>query len=77
MRYQEETQQPHVDGPVYSQTAGLHFMLNFTVALGLVIGVILLWLGRKGRVMWLQVWSVGLILFSIVYLAMAVLGLVR
>ena len=34
--------------PVYSQSDGLHFMLNFTVALALIFGVVLLWLGRRG-----------------------------
>jgi hypothetical protein len=64
-------------GPVYSQTDGLHFMLNFTVALGLVIGVVLLWLGWRGRVLWLQVWSVGLVVASLAYLGAAALGLTR
>ncbi|MFM1891776.1 MAG: hypothetical protein RLZ44_853 [Pseudomonadota bacterium] len=72
MRYQEEL----VAEPVYSQTAGLHFMLNFTVALALLIGVVLLWLGRRGRVMWLTVWSAGLILASVLYLGAAALGLI-
>lgn len=70
MRYQEELTQE----PVYSQTAGLHFMLNFTVALALLIGVLLLWLGRRGRVMWLTVWSAGLVLVSLLYLGAAALG---
>ena len=48
--------------------------LNFTVALGLIIGVVLLWLGRRGRVLWLQVWSAGLVVFSIAYLGAAVMG---
>ena len=33
---------------IYSQSSGLHFMLNFTVALALIIGLALLWLGRRG-----------------------------
>ena len=61
---------------IYSETAGLHFMLNFTVALALLIGVLLWWLGRQGRVLWLQVWSVGLVVFSIAYLGAAVAGLI-
>ena len=59
---------------IYSQSDGLHFMLNFTVALALIIGIALLWLGRRGRVMWLQVWSVGLVVFSIAYLGYAAVG---
>ncbi len=70
MRYQEEI----VQEPLYSQTAGLHFMLNFTVTLALLIGVLLFWLGRRGRVMWLTVWSLGLVVASLLYLGAAVLG---
>ena len=67
MRYEESQGTPPVsEMPIYSQSSGLHFMLNFTVALALLIGVALLWLGRHGRVFWLQVWSAGLIVFSAV-----------
>lgn len=59
---------------VYSDSAGLHFMLNFTVALAFLIGLALLWLGRRGRVLWLQVWSVGLVVFSAAYLVAALFG---
>jgi hypothetical protein len=62
--------------PVYSQSDGLHFMLSFTVALALVIGIGLWWLGRTGRVLWLQVWSIGLVVFSIAYLGAAGLGMI-
>jgi hypothetical protein len=72
VRYEEDAL-----GPVYSQTDGLHFMLNFTVSLALVIGVILLWLAVRGRVMWLKVWSVGLVLASVAYLGAAAFGLTR
>ena len=72
MRYQEDA----ALGPINSQTPGLHFMLNFTVSLALFIGIVLLWLGLRGRVMWLTVWSAGLILSSVLYLGAAVLGLI-
>jgi hypothetical protein len=49
-------------------------MLNFTVALALLIGVALWWLGRTGKVLWLQVWSIGLVFFSVAYLVAAALG---
>ena len=65
MRYQATEATPIEELPLYSQSEGLHFMLNFTVALALVIGVLLLWLGRRGRVLWLQVWSAGLVLASV------------
>lgn len=60
--------------PPYPQSEGLHFMLNFTVTLALVVGLVLLWLGRRGRILWLQVWSVGLVVFSIAYLVGAAAG---
>ena len=40
-------------------------MLLFTAVLSIVIGVILIWLGRKGKQQWLVVWSVGLIICSL------------
>ena len=75
MRYEAgEEVPPASEMVIYSQSDGLHFMLNFTVALALVIGVVLLLLGRRGRVLWLQVWSVGLVVFSVAYLGAAALG---
>ena len=75
MRYEAGEEVPPVSEMViYSQSDGLHFMLNFTVALALVIGVVLLWLGRRGKVMWLQVWSAGLVVFSVAYLGAAMMG---
>lgn len=73
MRYQES----EALGPLYRDTDGLHFMLNFTVALALVIGVILFWLALRGRVLWLKVWSIGLVLASVSYLTAAALGYAR
>ena len=73
MRYRED-QAAEI---VYSQSEGLHFMLTFSVSLGLVIGVALLWLGRHGRVLWLQAWSMGLIAVSITYLAADLFGYVK
>ena len=75
MRY-EEGSVPLDQMQVYSQSEGLHFMLNFTVALALLIGIALWWLGRRGRVLWLQVWSIGLVVFSIAYLGAAIAGLI-
>lgn len=46
----------------------IHNALTITMGLSIVIGIILFYLGRRGKVMWLTVWSVGLILISIFYL---------
>ena len=40
----------------------------FTALLSILIGAILVWLGRRGKQMWLTVWSGGLIVASIVFL---------
>ena len=72
MRYPDD----QVTQSVYAQSEGLQFMLTFSVVLGLLIGVTLLWLGRHGRVLWLQAWSIGLIAVSIAYLAADLLGYV-
>ncbi|MGH1541401.1 MAG: hypothetical protein ACRBHB_13315 [Arenicella sp.] len=40
-------------------------MLLFTAFLGIIIGLALTWLGRKGKIMWMTVWAIGLILCSI------------
>jgi hypothetical protein len=48
-------------------------MLLFTAVLSLLIGFILIWLGRKGKQQWLVVWSIGLIICSLgmgIYLVM-------
>lgn len=74
MRYEATEGVPVSEMPIYSQSDALHFMLNFTVALALVIGIALWWLGRAGRVLWLQVWSIGLVVFSVAYLIAAALG---
>lgn len=76
MRYEATEEVPLEQMTIYSESAGLHFMLNFTVSLALLIGIGLWWLGRRGRVLWLQVWSIGLVFFSIAYLVAAALGLI-
>ena len=68
MRYNEQVD---TSLPLYVESEGLHFMLNFTVALALLIGVVLWQLGRRGNVMWLKVWSIGLVLASVAYLLAA------
>lgn len=74
MRYEASEAVPLDQMTVYSESDGLHFMLNFTVSLALFIGIALWWLGRRGKVLWLQVWSIGLVVFSVAYLIAAALG---
>ena len=40
-------------------------MLLFTAVLSIIIGTILVWLGRRGKQLWMVVWSIGLIICSV------------
>jgi len=40
-------------------------MLLFTAALPILIGIILTYLGHRGRQLWMVTWSIGLIICSI------------
>ena len=40
-------------------------MLLFTALLSIIIGSILIWLGRRGKQLWMVVWSIGLIICSV------------
>ena len=42
-----------------------HMILDMAYWMSIPIGLVLLWMGIKGRVMWLKVWSVGLMLLGI------------
>lgn len=72
MRYREEDPAPNPDYP-YSQD--MHAMLSVSVVLSLMIGILLLYLGRRGKVMWLRWWSGGLIACSVVYLGLDAIGI--
>ncbi len=49
-------------------------VLLLTVVISIVVGIVLIWLARLGKQMWLMVWSVGLVLSSIAYLGWAALN---
>lgn len=40
-------------------------MLLFTAALSILIGIILTYLGHRGKQLWMVTWSIGLIICSI------------
>lgn len=61
--------------PLYPHSQSMHNMLTFSTLLAVLIGVVLLYLGRRGNVLWLQVWSCGLIAASLCYLVADVAGL--
>ena len=39
-------------------------MLVLTAVLGFLIGIVITYLGRKGKQMWMWVWGIGLIICS-------------
>ena len=53
-----------------------HMMLDMAYWMSIPIGLVLLWMGIKGRVMWLKVWSVGLMLLGVGILINDYFGLV-
>ncbi len=75
MRYNQNTiESSSQELQIYSQSDGLHFMLNLTVSMALVVGCILLFLAIRARIIWLAFWSFGLIIFSVAYLYAAIFG---
>lgn len=64
MRYREG-QAPDPENP-YGKT--IHDAVDISMALGIVIGFILIWMAVKGRIIWLSIWSVGLVLLAIYFL---------
>lgn len=64
MRYTD----PAVTEPLYINSSNLQNTLLFAVVLAFFIGAVLLYLGRRGRVLWLTVWSIGLMLSSLLYI---------
>lgn len=74
MRYQSD---PLITGQIYSRSEGLHDMLLFTVSIALFVGIALLVLGLKGRVLWLGTWSAMLIAMSLLYIGADLLGYLR
>jgi hypothetical protein len=46
----------------------MHQMLTLSMWMSILIGIVLFALGYKGKVLWLKVWSAGLVLLSVGYL---------
>ena len=64
MRYLENAP-PDPDLP-YGES--MHSMLTLSMVLAIIIGSILYAAGRHGKILWLKVWSIGLIVCSLLYL---------
>jgi hypothetical protein len=74
MRYQDD---PGIASRIYSRSDGLHDMLLFSVTIALFVGIVLLVLGLRGRVLWLSTWSAMLIALSLLYIGADLLGYLR
>ena len=61
MRYREG-QEPDPENPYPAST---QIMLDMSYLLSIPIGLVLLWMGIRGRIMWLKVWSVGLMMLGL------------
>ena len=46
----------------------MHSMLTLSMVLAIVIGTVLYAAGRHGKILWLKVWSIGLVISSLGYL---------
>ena len=46
-------------------TEGTHMMMEMAYWMSIPIGLVLLWMGIKGRIMWLKVWSIGLMALGV------------
>ena len=61
MRYREG-QEVDPDNPYPEST---QTMLEVAYWMSVPVGLILLWMGIRGRIMWLKVWSVGLMVLGV------------
>lgn len=64
MRYREG-QEPSPEFPYGKST---HYAQDFSMLLGIVFGIVLLWMGFRSGMMWLKVWSVGLVGLAVYFL---------
>lgn len=61
MRYKEGE-------PIPNEALAMHAsddMLVLTAVIAVFVGIILTYLGRKGKQMWMWVWGIGLVIISI------------
>jgi len=70
MRYREGSA-PDPGNP-YTET--MHASLMISVSLALMIGMVLLVIGWKGKKLWLICWSIGLVVCSLLYFVLRMLG---
>jgi len=58
------------EGPdaAYPYSESMHQMLSLTMAISIVIGVVFIIAGTRGKVLWMRVWGAGLLGLSVAYL---------
>ena len=72
MRYREG-QEVDPDNPYPPAT---QLMLEVSYWMAVPVGLALLWMGIKGRIMWLKVWAIGLMVLGLGILAQQYFDLV-
>jgi len=70
MRYREGQQ---VD-PNNPYPEGTQQMLDMAYWMSIPVGLVLLWMGIRGRILWLKLWSLGLMALGIGILLKGCLG---
>lgn len=66
------------EGPnaAYPYSESMHQMLSLTMTLSILIGVIFIIAGHKGKILWMKTWGAGLLVLSLAYLVADYLGFV-
>lgn len=72
MRYREDA----LPDPNIPYGESMHSMLTLTMWISIIIGIALFVAARHGNILWMKVWSVGLVLCSVLYLAGDALNIV-
>jgi len=61
---------------VYPYSESMHQMLSLTMVLSIVIGILFIVAGTRGKIMWMQAWGAVLALLAAGYLVADWLGYV-
>lgn len=66
------------EGPnaAYPYSESMHQMLSLTMVIAIVIGLIFIVAGRKGRSLWMLVWGAGLLILAVAYLVADFVGFI-
>ena len=70
MRYREGSP----PDPANPYTESMHASLLISVSLAFMVGLVLLVIGLKGKKLWLICWSIGLVVCSLIYFALRLMG---